>query len=579
MVNQLAHDNLAATVDQQAATLAELTATIAELRAALQARAPPGTLTLDAPTLALIRDGGNGNKEKSVNLSNLSSSKGTINLDTQQTGTTLVLNIVEVLDMLYTELTLQGTFSMRKIFTVLQVLFDPVTAKSIQLKLSDYDSARETAAIESRNCDFKQDDTWASTDEVIVLKNYKRFVRYVIKYFFVAELQRKNTMALYHFVNKKNLTDVSPVRILELLEQYRTQSLGADATLVISRATIFIAFKAILARASPRHLQAYTHVTVLIETEYKLVEFTSTGDVNPNAEAKHVSAMGKIAREAEQYFKAASNPPMLIGVNNVQFNELFDGQASEANGSLFDSTLFNTEVVGEVVEDKQVPSSALINQVTKLTNMVEELSEQAFVNNTEVDEDTASEYVNDLRDLADEFGVSMAVVANIVARNASTDRNKVACFRCGENHYIRDCPENSPQDRRAVISNQDKSTNWTRPRAPATQANSRRFSSMFTDRSNTRHNRSSSVPRSRYGNNSNGRYNTRSRSADSRQRNSFGRKKFVGVKFDARNKPKIFHIQTLEELESAEAEEIFVVDADQQMDSITVNNVQLFDLA
>ena len=206
------------------------------------------------------------------------------------------------------------------------VLLDKVSADTLNSCITNYNSANERHAEEEKSTDFKRNGDFENPtfrDEL-----FPRFVRFVIKYLFTEEIQEVVLGNYTHFATKGDVQNMIPTAIIRKLEEYRNCSEGTRPEKVLSRGAVFLAFKAIMKRASTRHLQTLSLNLAVIQATYSEVEHLADGSVNPAAEASHQLKMAAIGTLMDQQYHSMSAINSLQAVNNV--NLLFNDQATPA---------------------------------------------------------------------------------------------------------------------------------------------------------------------------------------------------------------------------------------------------------
>jgi hypothetical protein len=152
----------------------------------------------------------------------------------------LTLDIYEFMPKILrkTRLAAGSSLTLERFVDVILVLLDVDSSKTLEERMSTYDAAEERNAIEELNTDFRCDGDWKVTQHTQHLCD--RFVRYIVKYLYTAEIQevvRRNYMA---YVNTTDLSSVMPSSIIKELERFRKCSKGQREELVLPRALFLL---------------------------------------------------------------------------------------------------------------------------------------------------------------------------------------------------------------------------------------------------------------------------------------------------------------------------------------------------
>ena len=203
----------------------------------------------------------------------------------------LTLKVFEVMPVYLRKckLAVGACFTLERFVDVSLVLLDADSSKILEEKIANYNPADERNDVEVLNTDFKRDGDWQVSIHLQVL--FDRFIRYIIKYLFTAEIQEIVRRNYQTYVNTADLSAVSPSIILKELESFRKCSNGQRAELVLSRATIYVDFKNVLQRVSPSHKQTLALTYAVMQAHYTDVEMLANGTANVNAEADHIAKL------------------------------------------------------------------------------------------------------------------------------------------------------------------------------------------------------------------------------------------------------------------------------------------------
>ena len=364
------------------------------------------------------------------------------------------------------------------------VLLDKVSADTLNSCITNYTSANERHAEEEKSTDFKRNGDFenpAYREEL-----FPRFVRFLIKYLFTEEIQEVVLEDYTSFVTKGDVQNLIPTAIIRRLEEFRKCSEGTRPEKVLSRGAVFLALKAIMKRASTRHLQTLSLTLAVLQGTYSEVEHLADGTVNPAAEASHNSKMAAIGKVMDQQYHSMSSITSLQTVNNMSL--LFPDQAKPANvGSEENSSVINlpsnnggseasygiaslgiTPMKFADYDFDNPPSLDPLKLFSTVTNVLGDMGHKIDQLSVDVhkislndicedsdDEDCLDINVVTLRGIAedlltdDTFAIATACdltpacIHKIMARARTTiPVDKITCFFCKEKgHYRNKCPK------------------------------------------------------------------------------------------------------------------------------------------